>query len=78
VYRDELSLLEHDGARRRYRMYGQAPDHVRDDGTDLAAVAAGRIAVTPLHFDLTDKPGIETLNRFDLARLLAPAAEEVE
>jgi 5'-nucleotidase len=78
VYRDELSLLESEGARRRYRMYGQAPDHVKDDGTDLSAVAAGRIAVTPLHFDLTDEPGIETLNTYDLARLIAPAAEEVE
>ena len=78
VYRDELSLLEDDGARRRYRMYGEAPDHVKDDGTDLAAVAAGRIAVTPLHFDLTDEPGIETLDRYDLARLLGPAAKEVE
>ena len=78
VYRDELSLVESEGMRRRYRMYGEAPDHVKDDGTDLAAVAAGRIAVTPLHFDLTDQPGIETLGRYDLARLLAPAAEEVE
>jgi 5'/3'-nucleotidase len=78
VYRDELSLLESAGARRRYRMYGAAPDHIHDDGTDLAAVASGHIAVTPLHFDLTDEPGIDTLGRYDLARLLQPAAEEVE
>ena len=78
VYRDELSLVQSEGARRRYRMYGEAPDHVKDDGTDLAAVAAGRIAVTPLHFDLTDQPGIETLGRYDLARLLAPASEEID
>ncbi len=78
VYRDELSLVESEGARRRYRMYGEAPGHVKDDGTDLAAVAAGRIAITPLHFDLTDGPGIETLGAYDLARLLTPAAEEVE
>ena len=78
VYRDELNLLETEGARRRYRMYGAAPDHLEDDGTDLASVAAGRIAVTPLHFDLTDEPGIETLGRYDLERLLAPAAEEID
>ena len=41
-------------------------------------MAEGRIAVTPVHFDLTDEPGIETLQRQDLARLLAPAAREVE
>ena len=33
----------------------------RGPGTDLAAVAAGRIAVTPIHFDLTDQAGIEAL-----------------
>ena len=44
----------------------------------VEAIAAGRIAVTPLHFALTDRPGIETLQAYDLARLLAPAAREVE
>ncbi len=78
LYRDELSLVESDGARRRYRIYGEAPDHHDEDGTDLAAIAAGRIAVTPLHFDLTDTPGIETLQAYDLAKLLAPAAKEVQ
>ncbi len=29
--------------------------------TDLAAVAAGQIAVTPLHFDLTDVAGMDAL-----------------
>ena len=41
-------------------------------------MAEGRIAVTPLHFDLTDEPGIETLQGYDLARLLEPAARELE
>jgi 5'-nucleotidase len=78
LYRDELSLLESEGARRRYRIYGEAPDHRDEDGTDLNAIAAGRIAVTPLHFALTDEPGLETLSSYDLANLLGPAAEEVE
>jgi len=78
IYRDQLALVEEESGRRQYRIYGDAPDYHREDGTDLAAVADGRIAVTPLHFDLTDRPGIETLGAYDLARLLAPAAEEVE
>ena len=78
IYRDELSLLEQDGDRRRYRIYGPAPDNQEADGTDVAAVAAGKIAVTPLHFDLTDGAGVETLGGHDLATLLAPAAREVE
>ena len=36
------------------------------------------IAVTPLHFDLTDTAGIEALAGFDLDGLLRPAAQEVE
>ena len=59
-------------------IYGDAPEYERQDGTDLAAVAEGRIAVTPLHFDLTDEPGIETLRAYDLARLLEPAAREID
>ena len=61
IYRDQLSLELEEGGRRRYRIYGDAPDYLHEEGTDLAAIAAGRIAVTPLHFDLTDQPGLETL-----------------
>ena len=69
---------DEESGRRQYRIYGDAPGLRAQEGTDLAAVAAGRIAVTPMHFDLTDEPGIETLQAYDLARLLAPAADELE
>jgi 5'-nucleotidase len=79
IYRDELVLEDEDAeGRRQFRIYGESPDHVREEGTDLAAVAAGRIAVTPVHFDLTDRAGLDALARYDLARLVAPAAEEVQ
>jgi 5'-nucleotidase len=78
VYRDELSLLDERGAgRRQYQIYGDASWEQDETGTDLAAVAAGRIAVTPIHFDLTDAAGLDALTRYDLARLIAPAADEV-
>jgi 5'-nucleotidase len=78
LYRDQLEQVDVDeDGRRRFRIYGDAPVHADEDGTDLAAVAAGRIAVTPLHFDLTAEHGLEELRAYDLARLLAPAAEEV-
>jgi 5'-nucleotidase len=77
IYRDELRLSEELDHRRRYWIYGDAPLHEDDPGTDLAAVAAGRIAVTPLHFDLTDTEGMDALALHDLSRLLAPAAEDV-
>ena len=73
IYRDRLDLIEEDvGGRRLYRVYGDAPVHDDEPDTDLAAVAAGRIAVTPLHFDLTAEHGIEALRAYDLAQLLAP------
>ncbi len=75
IYRDELKLeREEQGppARRRYWIYGEDPGFHDEPGTDLAAVAAGRIAVTPIHFDLTHRPGEQTLRGFDLDALLAP------
>ncbi|WP_028059529.1 5'/3'-nucleotidase SurE [Candidatus Solirubrobacter pratensis] len=72
IYRDSLDLIEEDTGRRLYRIYGDSPVHDDEAGTDLAAVSAGRIAVTPLHFDLTAEHGMEELRAYDLARLLAP------
>jgi 5'-nucleotidase len=78
VYRDELTLVDEGaGARRLYRIYGEALWGSGEDGTDLAAVADGRIAVTPIHFDLTDQEGLSALQRYDLARLIDSAVEEV-
>ena len=78
IYRDALRLVDTDGdGRRRFRVYGDSPVHDDEEGTDLAAIAAGRIAVTPLHFDLTAEHGLEQLRAYDLAQLLSPAAEEL-
>ncbi|HEY6779309.1 MAG TPA: 5'/3'-nucleotidase SurE [Thermoleophilaceae bacterium] len=78
IYRDRMELTEEgEGGRRRYRIYGERPGFKHEPGTDFAAVAESRIAVTPLHFDLTDQAGIEGLAGFDLDSLLRPAAREV-
>jgi 5'-nucleotidase len=78
IYRDTLALEdEADDGRRLYSIYGDAPGYHHEEGTDLAAVADGRIAVTPVHFDLTDRAGMDALRLHDLARLLRPAAREV-
>jgi 5'-nucleotidase len=79
VYRDELALVdEADRGRRLYRIYGDATYETDETDTDVAAVANGRIAVTPIHFDLTDHKGLDTLQRYDLARLIEPAADQVD
>jgi 5'-nucleotidase len=76
VYRDELALVDEDHVgRRQYRIYGDASFERDETGTDLAAVAQGKIAVTPVHFDLTDREGLSVLQRYDLERLVDPAAE---
>jgi 5'-nucleotidase len=79
VYRDELTLVDEDhrDGRRQYRIYGDASHERGEVGTDLAAVAQGKIAVTPVHFDLTDREGLSVLERYELDRLIEPAASEV-
>lgn len=74
IYRDRLQE-QGDGT---YFIYGADPGYEDEPGTDLVAVAAGRVAVTPVHLDLTHHDGIGPLSSSDLARLLAPAAQEVE
>lgn len=79
IYEDVLQLQDQEHPNRRlFRIYGDAVQTGDEEGTDIAAVAAGRIAITPVHFDLTDRAGIDALERHDLARLIAPAAREVE
>ena len=77
IYRDELQIVEEEDGRRRFRIYGDSPVHDGEQGTDLAAVSAGRVSVTPLHFDLTAERSLEALRDYDLAALLAPAAEGI-
>ncbi len=75
IYEDELRLEQEElgpPSRRRFWIYGSDPGFEDEPGTDLAAVAARRIAVTPIHFDLTDRPGMEALRGLDLDSLLVP------
>ena len=75
LYDDELKLVEEgkDG-RRRYQIYGFEPSFEDEPGTDLAAVARGRVALTPIHFDLTHHDGLGGLEAWDAAELLEAAS----
>jgi 5'-nucleotidase len=77
IYNDELRLIdeEPDGSRRRYEIYGFEPSFEDEEGSDLSAIAQGRIAITPVHFDLTDHSGLEPLRGWDFAGMLAECAE---
>jgi 5'-nucleotidase len=78
-YNDQLELEEEEpNGRKRYRIYGMEPGYEPQEGTDLTAINDGYLSVTPIHFDLTDVSGMETLSAFDFDRLLQPAARELD
>jgi 5'-nucleotidase len=78
LYNDELKLVEDDSdGRRRFQIYGFEPDFEDEAGSDLSAVAAGRVAITPLHFDLTDHDGLERMRGWGLDDMLGAAARAV-
>ncbi len=76
VYNDELRLVGEDeeSGRRRYEIYGWQPGFEQLDETDLMAISEGRIAVTPIHFDLTDHGGLERLRGWSFEEMLAASA----
>ncbi|HWC07934.1 MAG TPA: 5'/3'-nucleotidase SurE [Solirubrobacterales bacterium] len=75
IYNDELRFLEEtDHGHKRYEIYGWDPSHEEIEGTDLHAVAQGKIAVTPIHFDLTDHGGLDGLQGWGFEEMLAASA----
>jgi 5'-nucleotidase len=59
IYRQAV-IEKEDPRGRKYYWIAGTPEWQPEAGTDHAAVAAGRISVTPLHLDLTDYRGLET------------------
>jgi 5'/3'-nucleotidase len=80
LYNDELKLVEEDveSERRRYQIYGFEPSFEDEPGSDLSAIAAGRISVTPVHFDLTDRPSLDRLRGWDFGGMLERALGAAE
>jgi 5'-nucleotidase len=77
LYTDELKLVDEDQGsdRRRYQIYGFEPSFEDEEGSDLSAIAGERISVTPVHFDLTDRPSLDRLRGWDFKGMLARARE---
>ena len=75
LYNDELKLVDENSedGRRRYQIYGFEPSFEDEKGSDLSAIARGRVSVTPVHFDLTDRTGIDSLRDWDLVGMLDAA-----
>ncbi|MFL5871488.1 MAG: 5'/3'-nucleotidase SurE [Solirubrobacterales bacterium] len=75
LYNDELKLVdEGERGRKRYEIYGFEPSFEDELGTDLAAIARGRVAITPIHFDLTDHGVLERLADWDLDAIASALA----
>ena len=75
LYDDEMKLIEEDpeSGRHRYQIYGFEPSFEDEPGSDLSAVARNNISVTPVHFDLTDRPSLDRLREWDFAGMLTNA-----
>jgi 5'-nucleotidase len=75
LYNDEMRLVDEDpeSGRRRYQIYGFEPSFEDERGSDLSAIARERISVTPVHFDLTDRPSLDRLREWDFQGMLATA-----
>ena len=52
--------------RQYYWMGGSHIVSENEEGTDVAAVEAGYVAITPIHMDLTNHRLIDTLRSWDL------------
>jgi len=80
LYNDEMRQVDEDpeAGKRRYQIYGFEPSFEDEPGSDLSAIAAERISVTPVHFDLTDRPSLDRLRNWDFAGMLATAERTVE
>ncbi len=54
------------GGRPYYWATGRSPVPPEDDATDLSELLAGRITLTPLHFDMTSRDKIAEMRRWTL------------
>lgn len=52
-YRDKFTKIKDPSGRDCYWIAGH-PEDEHDEGTDIAAVSAGYVSVTPMHIDMTD------------------------
>ena len=66
VYQDVLVEREDPRGRRYYWIGGEPPTDMLEEGTDVAALAAQRVSVTPLQLDLTAYQALDELRDWQL------------
>jgi 5'-nucleotidase len=65
VYRDVLDRRVDPRGRPYYWIGGEAPTGVDEEGTDVGALNAGYVSLTPLQLDLTHYKALEVLRHWD-------------
>lgn len=53
IYRDVLMGFQEPDGDQYYRIGGEVPVGLEEDGTDIKALAEGKVSITPIHLDLT-------------------------
>lgn len=71
LYKDEIVEIKGDDESIAYDIYNNPPGYEPDEGTDFAALEEGRISVTPIHLDLTDREGLRETASWDVEALFA-------
>jgi 5'-nucleotidase len=67
VYRDALDRRVDPRGRPYFWIGGEAPTGVNEEGTDVGALAAGYVSITPLQLDLTHYKAMDELKKRDWA-----------
>lgn len=65
VYRDALDRRVDPRGRPYYWIGGEAPTGVNEEGTDVGALAAGYVSITPLQLDLTNYKELDVLRSWE-------------
>lgn len=65
VYRDALVRRQDPRGRPYYWIGGDFPTGIPQDGTDVGALAAGYVSLTPLQLDLTARAALEEMRQLD-------------
>jgi 5'-nucleotidase len=64
VYRDALDQRLDPRGRPYYWIGGEAPTWIPEEGTDVGALAAGYVSITPLQLDLTNYKAMDALRKW--------------
>lgn len=71
LYKDEIVEVKGENGKVGYDIYNNPPAHENEEGTDFAALVERMVSVTPIHLDLTDRPGMDELGSWDIESLFS-------